>query len=91
MQLRALTRQRCHDHQICACTLSTNDNPLKPMSCGERGIRTLGSPFGDRQFSKLVVSATHPPLRGRIFTEGIPSPENAGGIFHSETYHFVVL
>src|SRR5690606_9674525 len=32
--------------------------------CGEGGIRTLGTPIGVRRFSKPVVSATHPPLRG---------------------------
>ena len=31
---------------------------------GEGGIRTPGTPCGIRQFSKLLVSATHPPLRG---------------------------
>ena len=31
---------------------------------GEGGIRTPGTPCGVRQFSKLLVSATHPPLLG---------------------------
>ena len=31
---------------------------------GEGGIRTPGTPCGIRQFSKLLVSATHPPLLG---------------------------
>jgi hypothetical protein len=30
--------------------------------CGERGIRTPGTTFIVRMFSKHVVSATHPPL-----------------------------
>ncbi len=30
---------------------------------GERGIRTPGTDCSVRQFSKLVVSATHPPLQ----------------------------
>gem|GEM_PF-6643648 len=30
---------------------------------GERGIRTPGNDFSLRQFSKLLVSATHPSLR----------------------------
>ena len=30
---------------------------------GERGIRTPGTSYPVRQFSKLVVSATHPPLQ----------------------------
>ena len=30
---------------------------------GEDGIRTRGTGYPVRQFSKLVVSATHPPLR----------------------------
>ena len=34
-----------------------------PLSGGEGGIRTPGTPCGVRQFSKLLVSATHPPLR----------------------------
>ena len=34
--------------------------------CGERGIRTPGTGNPVRQFSKLVVSATHPPLRAKI-------------------------
>ncbi len=29
--------------------------------CGEGGIRTRGTELSVRQFSKLVVSATHPP------------------------------
>ena len=33
------------------------------FSCGEGGIRTPGTPCGIRQFSKLLVSATHPPLQ----------------------------
>ncbi len=32
-------------------------------ACGERGIRTPGTRNYVRQFSKLVVSATHPPHR----------------------------
>jgi len=35
----------------------------RKMSGGERGIRTPGTNFSVRQFSKLLVSATHPPLR----------------------------
>ncbi len=31
------------------------------LGCGERGIRTPGTPFEVRRFSKPVVSATHPP------------------------------
>ena len=31
--------------------------------CGEGGIRTPGTSYPVRQFSKLLVSATHPPLR----------------------------
>ena len=31
--------------------------------CGEGGIRTPGKGYPLRQFSKLLVSATHPPLR----------------------------
>ena len=31
--------------------------------CGERGIRTPGTCFQVRRFSKPVVSATHPPHR----------------------------
>jgi hypothetical protein len=29
--------------------------------CGEGGIRTLGTELPVRQFSKLLISATHPP------------------------------
>ena len=36
------------------------------LCCGEGGIRTPGTPCGIRQFSKLLVSATHPPLQVRI-------------------------
>ena len=35
------------------------------LFCGERGIRTPGTSFPVRMFSKHVVSATHPPLRGK--------------------------
>ena len=34
--------------------------------CGERGIRTPGTSFPVRQFSKLLVSATHPSLLTEI-------------------------
>ena len=34
--------------------------------CGEWGIRTLGAGYPARQFSKLLVSATHPTLRVAI-------------------------
>ena len=45
-----------------------NKNPgLSPglnfSVCGERGIRTPGTSYPVRQFSKLLVSATHPPLQ----------------------------
>ena len=33
---------------------------------GEDGIRTRGTGYPVRQFSKLVVSATHPPLRALL-------------------------
>ena len=33
------------------------------LFCGEREIRTLGSSFPLRRFSKPLVSATHPSLR----------------------------
>ena len=33
------------------------------LTCGEGGIRTPGTPYEVRQFSKLLVSATHPPIR----------------------------
>ena len=32
------------------------------ITCGEGGIRTPGTSYPVRQFSKLLVSATHPPL-----------------------------
>ena len=35
--------------------------------CGEDGIRTRGASCPARQFSKLLVSATHPPLRASAF------------------------
>ncbi len=34
------------------------------LFCGEGGIRTPGTHCWIRQFSKLLVSATHPPLLG---------------------------
>ena len=40
--------------------------PMHPLGCmigGERGIRTPGTGNPVRQFSKLLVSATHPSLR----------------------------
>ena len=33
------------------------------FGCGERGIRTLGTPLRVRRFSKPLVSATHPSHR----------------------------
>ena len=38
---------------------------LHSKSGGESGIRTRGTPVEVRQFSKLVVSATHPSLQVR--------------------------
>jgi hypothetical protein len=37
--------------------------PKQKTTGGERGIRTPGTLIQVRQFSKLVVSATHPPLQ----------------------------
>lgn len=34
------------------------------IACGEGGIRTRGTRLNVRQFSKLLVSATHPPHLG---------------------------
>ena len=42
-------KRRCHHRLLC---------------CGEGGIRTPGTLCRIRQFSKLLVSATHPPLLG---------------------------
>ncbi len=44
-------------------TRYTNRTVLCPeLRSGERGIRTPGTSFPVRMFSKHVVSATHPPL-----------------------------
>ena len=40
-----------------------DDSASSSFSRGEGGIRTPGIPCGIRQFSKLLVSATHPPLQ----------------------------
>ncbi len=37
------------------------------MLCGEGGIRTRGTELPVRQFSKLLISATHPPHQTEIF------------------------
>ncbi len=42
------------------------ESPLA-RACGWGGIRTRGTSFPVRRFSKPVVSATHPPIRGLIF------------------------
>lgn len=39
---------------------ATGHRPAAVISCGERGIRTPGTRNYVRQFSKLLVSATHP-------------------------------
>ena len=45
---------------------------LEAFFCGgERGIRTPGTSFPVRQFSKLLVSATHPPLRSGCLAKGL--------------------
>ena len=41
---------------------------LELRSCGERGIRTPGTCFQVRRFSKPVVSATHPPHQTFCFS-----------------------
>ena len=40
-----------------------DDSASSSFFRGEGGIRTPGIPCGIRQFSKLLVSATHPPLQ----------------------------
>ena len=52
---------------------SVYNKGCKPRKCliytlhrGEDGIRTRGTGYPVRQFSKLVVSATHPPLRALL-------------------------
>jgi hypothetical protein len=45
--------------------------------CGEGGIRTRGTELPVRQFSKLLISATHPPHQGFLFiNEWQPLPES---------------
>lgn len=36
-------------------------------ACGGSGIRTRGTGLPVRRFSKPVVSATHPPIRGVFY------------------------
>ena len=47
------------------CRKTKRAKPKLRSFCGERGIRTPGTGNPVRQFSKLVVSATHPPLRAK--------------------------
>ena len=50
----------CNDFQLVAILCP---NLIHYQLGGEDGIRTRGTGYPVRQFSKLVVSATHPPLR----------------------------
>ena len=51
----------CNDYQLVAVLCP---NLIHYQFSGEDGIRTRGASCPARQFSKLLVSATHPPLRG---------------------------
>ena len=44
------------------CIINTKKSDLQKMqaACGKWGIRTPGTSYPARQFSKLLVSATHP-------------------------------
>ena len=67
----------CHQFTINYFLSGRQDSNLRPPApkagtltglcyapnCGERGIRTPGTSFLVRMFSKHVVSATHPPLQ----------------------------
>ena len=58
---------------------------------GEGGIRTPGTPCGIRQFSKLLVSATHPPLRGaNCVCKDRPFPLTRNLFFEIFCIYFVV-
>ena len=69
------------------------------LFCGERGIRTPGTGNPVRQFSKLVVSATHPPLRAKF--GAFPISGNAGAkiyiiciyakIIYENIFHHILL
>ena len=59
---------------------------MLPFLIAERARFELAERFPLRQFSKLVVSATHPPLRGFVSEIGrkntlFPAITNSNGIF----------
>ena len=59
----------------------------QPLLRGEGGIRTPGTLIRVRQFSKLVVSATHPPHH--IYWGYAPDPVAPGALFHRLTLRFL--
>ena len=54
-------------------TRRDNRATLRPeyvLNCGGGGIRTRGTELPVRQFSKLLISATHPPHRLKPIVSG---------------------
>ena len=64
------------------------ESPLA-RACGWGGIRTRGTSFPVRRFSKPVVSATHPPIRG-LFSSGRKDTP-AVNIYQTIQYFFLFL
>ncbi len=56
--------------QVVECKMRVKIKKDKHMTvypfCGEGGIRTRGTELPVRQFSKLLISATHPPHRPKF-------------------------
>ncbi len=57
LQIKSATFLKHTEGELC-------DSLLNGIFCGETGIRTRGTSFPVRQFSKLLVSATHPSHLG---------------------------
>lgn len=65
---------------------ATGHRPAAVISCGERGIRTPGTRNYVRQFSKLLVSATHPSHQYPLNEAGYSRVACGSTCFHEENW-----
>lgn len=65
---------------------ATGYRPAAVISCGERGIRTPGTRNYVRQFSKLLVSATHPSHQYPLNEAGYSRVACGSTCFHEENW-----
>lgn len=65
---------------------ATGHRPAAVISCGERGIRTPGTRNYVRQFSKLLVSATHPSHQYPLNEAGYSRVACGSTCFHEKNW-----